>query len=242
MTTTPNLQWQHLTAAQTNKYLTVNEALDEIDQVLTDTLQVSCTAGGTIGVSEDDTEDYARLELTGTPAAAFTLDLFERERLLVIYNNTTRRATIQTGTPGSTTIVYPYETAVVHNDGANAVTKVSSNLEAWEFAISDETTAITTGTAKLTTRARKKAKVSEIRISLATAGSTSSAFDVNDSGASIFSTTVTLDSSEKTSETAATPYVLTDRDIADDAELTFDIDTAGTGAKGAKVCMLMVPQ
>ena len=41
--------------------------------------------------------------------------------------------------------------------------------------------------------------------------------------------------SEKTSTTAATAAVISDSAIADDAELTFDIDTAGTGAAGLKV-------
>jgi hypothetical protein len=109
-------------------------------------------------------------------------------------------------------------------------------LECWEFAISDETTAITTGTAKLTVRAPYAFTVTAVRASLSTASSSGNpAFDINESGVSIFSTTLTIDANEKTSTTAATAAVLSDTSIADDAELTFDIDTAGTGAKGAKI-------
>ena len=64
------------------------------------------------------------------------------------------------------------------------------------------------------------------------------AFDVNEGGASIFSTTLTIDASEKSSETAATLAVISDPNIADDAEITIDIDTAGTGAKGAKLTFI----
>ena len=49
---------------------------------------------------------------------------------------------------------------------------------------------------------------------------------------------LTIDASEKTSTTAATPAVVSDTSIADDAELTFDIDVAGTGATGLKVMIL----
>jgi hypothetical protein len=59
--------------------------------------------------------------------------------------------------------------------------------------------------------------------------------DVNDGGATMLSTKLTVDANEKTSTTAATPAVLSDTTVANDAELTFDIDTAGTGAKGLKV-------
>jgi len=65
-------------------------------------------------------------------------------------------------------------------------------------AASDETTALTTGTAK-----------------------------------------VTIDNTEKTSTTAATPAVISDTSIADDAEITIDIDQIGNGtAKGLKVTLI----
>jgi hypothetical protein len=51
------------------------------------------------------------------------------------------------------------------------------------------------------------------------------------------STKLTIDANEKTSTTAATAAVISDSTIADDAEITFDIDTAGTGAKGLIVSM-----
>lgn len=108
-------------------------------------------------------------------------------------------------------------------------------------SVTDETTALTTGTAKLTFRIPRACAVTSVRANLNTVSSSGNpAFDVNKNGTSIFSTTLTIDASEKTSVTAATAAVLTSNPItfADDDEVTIDIDTAGTGAKGAKLTFL----
>jgi hypothetical protein len=62
--------------------------------------------------------------------------------------------------------------------------------------------------------------------------------DINEGGVSILSTKLTIDASEKTSTTAATAAVISDATLADDAEMTIDIDVAGTGAKGLKVILI----
>jgi hypothetical protein len=61
---------------------------------------------------------------------------------------------------------------------------------------------------------------------------------VKKNGTTVFSTTVTIDATEKTSKTAATAAVLSTTALADDDELTFIVSTAGTGAAGAKVTIL----
>jgi hypothetical protein len=65
-----------------------------------------------------------------------------------------------------------------------------------------------------------------------------STFDINEEGTSILSTKITIDSGEYSSNTAATPPVLSDSALADDARITVDIDGAGTGAAGAKVFLI----
>jgi hypothetical protein len=103
------------------------------------------------------------------------------------------------------------------------------------FAVSDETTALTTGTAKLTFR-MPGFIVSAVRASVTTASSSGLVtFDINKSGVSILSTKLSVDAGEKTSTTAATAAAISDPNIADDTEMTVDIDAAGTGATGAKV-------
>jgi len=112
--------------------------------------------------------------------------------------------------------------------------------ESFCMAISDETAAITTGTAKLTMRMPYAFTLTEVRGSLNTVSSSGAPiFDIHESGTTIMTTDkILIDVSEKTSETAATAPTITDTALADDAEITFDIDTAGTGAKGAKICMI----
>lgn len=106
-------------------------------------------------------------------------------------------------------------------------------------ALGDETTAITTGTALVTIRAPRAMTLSAVKASLSTASSSGlPQFDVKKNGTTIFSTKPTIDVSEKTTATAATASVLSTTAIAADDELTFDIVTAGTGAKGAKITLV----
>lgn len=117
--------------------------------------------------------------------------------------------------------------------------KWSGEQEVIAVAISDETTAITTGTAKVTFRMPFAMTVTSVRASLSTASTSGNpTFDINEGGTSILSTKLSIDANEKTSTTAATPPVISDSALADDAEITVDIDTAGTGAKGAKVYLI----
>lgn len=106
------------------------------------------------------------------------------------------------------------------------------------IACSDETTALTTGTAKVTFRMPYNMTLQGIKASLTTAQASGSLFtvDVNSNGASVLTTRVTIDNTETTSATAATaPVFLTTALYADDA-ITVDIDQLGNGsAKGLKV-------
>ena len=111
--------------------------------------------------------------------------------------------------------------------------------ESFVIAISDETTAITTWTAKVTFRMPYAFTVTWVRASLTTA-STSwlPKFDINEWWTSILSTEITIDATELTSTTATTAPVISDSSLADDAQITIDIDTAGTWAKGAKIYLI----
>lgn len=107
------------------------------------------------------------------------------------------------------------------------------------LAVSDETTAITTGTGKLTFRMPHAMTLTAVRASLTTASSSGiPTVDINEGGTTILSTKLTIDATEKTSTTAATAAVISDSALADDAEITIDIDVAGTGATGLKVYLI----
>lgn len=110
-----------------------------------------------------------------------------------------------------------------------------------QSAASDETTALTTGTAKVTFRAPSAFTLTGVRASLTTAQSSGSIFtvDINQNGTSVLSTKLTIDNTEKTSVTAATPPVISTSAITDDAEITIDIDQIGNGtAKGLKITLI----
>lgn len=109
---------------------------------------------------------------------------------------------------------------------------------------SDETTALTAGTNKVVFRMPYAMVLTGVRASLTTAQGSGSIFtvDINESGSSILSTKLTIDNTEKTSTTAATPAVISDATLANDSEITIDIDQIGNStAKGLKVYLLGVP-
>jgi len=122
------------------------------------------------------------------------------------------------------------------------VTGAELQREVIQLAVSDETTALTTGTAKLTFRMPFAMTVTEVRASLTTAGTTSgtTTIDINEGGTSILSTLLTIDATEKTSTTAATAAVISDSSLADDSEITIDIDAISGGATeaGLKVTLI----
>lgn len=107
--------------------------------------------------------------------------------------------------------------------------------ESFIIACSDETTALTTGTAKVTFRMPYAFTVSAVRASVTTAptGGTLLTVDINENGTTILSTKLTFDASEKTTTTAVTPAVISDTSLADDAEITIDIDAVGSTIAGA---------
>ena len=109
------------------------------------------------------------------------------------------------------------------------------------IAISDETTLLTTGTAKVTFRMPYAFTLSSVRASVTEAPTGSTlVVDINENGTTILSTKLSIDATEKTSTTAATPPVISDTSLADGAEITIDIDQIGStlAGKGLKVYLI----
>tara|TARA_R110000868_G_scaffold104279_3_gene287204 strand:+ start:774 stop:1409 length:636 start_codon:yes stop_codon:yes gene_type:complete len=110
-------------------------------------------------------------------------------------------------------------------------------------ACSDEVTAITTGTAKVTFRMPFAATLVSVRASLtaATTG-TEMQIDINETGTSVFNAgtaTLRINSGATTSVGATNAFVISDSSLADNAVMTIDVDQVGTGAKGLKVHMYL---
>jgi hypothetical protein len=109
------------------------------------------------------------------------------------------------------------------------------------IACSDETTAITTGTAKVTFRMPYAFTLTAVRASVTTAPTGSTILiDINEGGSTILSTKLMIDASEKTSTTAATPAVISDAALADDAEITIDFDQVGATIAGTGVKVYLI--
>lgn len=108
------------------------------------------------------------------------------------------------------------------------------------IACSDETSDLTTGT-KVTFRLPTAMTLTDVRASLNTATAGADLIvDINEGGVSVLATKLRIDSTELTSVTSATPAVISDADLADDAEITIDIDQVGsvTAGKGLKVILI----
>lgn len=138
------------------------------------------------------------------------------------------------------------ELVYVGQAGGDAVTTMQdianlTNVQSIIVAASDETTALTAGAAKVTFRMPYEFFVTAVRASLTTAQASGSIFtvDINAGGVSILSTKLTIDNTVETSIYATTPAVISNAILADDSEITIDIDQIGDGtAKGLKVTLI----
>lgn len=118
-------------------------------------------------------------------------------------------------------------------------------IEVWGIVLSDETTALTTGTAKGQLVIPYNFTVLGVAASLNTSSSSGTpTFDINEGGSSILSTRIVIEQGELTGGSAgyqgtgAAAAVISDTTIAAFASITGDIDVAGTGAKGAKLYLI----
>lgn len=113
-------------------------------------------------------------------------------------------------------------------------------VQAIQVACSDESTAIDATGTKLTFRMPFAFTLTAVRASLTGACATGTfTVDINEAGSTILSTKLTIDATEKTSTTAAAAAVISDASLADDAEITIDVDNVGDStATGLKVTLI----
>jgi hypothetical protein len=126
--------------------------------------------------------------------------------------------------------------------GVHGMTDSGTPTESIIIAVSDETTALTTGTAKVTFRMPYAFSLSGIKASVTTAPTGADLIvDVNEAGSTLMTTNkLRIDATEKTTATAATPPTLTDTALADDAEITIDIDQVGSTVAGAGLKVYLI--
>jgi hypothetical protein len=123
---------------------------------------------------------------------------------------------------------------LVAASGETTGLKWAGQSEVLGVACSDETTDLATGTGVVTFRMPFAMTLTAVRASVTTAPTGDDIeVDINEGGSTVLSTVLSIDDGEKTSTTAATAAVISDSALADDAEITIDIDQVGSTTAGA---------
>jgi hypothetical protein len=118
-------------------------------------------------------------------------------------------------------------------------TNVQTNSAKWVLedfivACSDESTILTTTTSAVTFRVPFAIYLNSVRasVNVAPVGSTI-IVDIKQTGTSIFSTKLSIDANEETSTTAATPAVISNPNLTDNAKVVVSIDQVGSSTAGS---------
>ena len=101
------------------------------------------------------------------------------------------------------------------------------------FACSDESSNLTVATSAVTFRMPFTMYLNDVKasVNVAPVGSTLTV-DVTQNGTSIFSTPLSIDANEETSTTAATPVVISNRNLLEDAKIVVRINQVGSTSPG----------
>lgn len=191
---------------------------------------------GTLTLTASQT-NYVVVEIsTGTISTSTTTTNWDATSYLRVFKITTGSSTVSA-----------VEDHRAGNRGVHGqyIPAAQAQAVAIPIAVGDETTALTTGTAKVTFRMPFAMTLTSVRASVTTAPTGSNlVVDINEntgSGATtILSTKLSIDASEKTSTTAATPAVISDSALADDSEITIDIDQIGSTIAGAGLKVYLI--
>lgn len=120
------------------------------------------------------------------------------------------------------------------------VVNFDGRSESFLLSVGDETTDLTAAANKKTFRMPFAMALTEVRASVTSAPTDAAILvDIHMDGTTVLSTKIMIDATEKTSETATTPYVISVSALTDDAIITIDIDQIGSTAagKGLKVVL-----
>lgn len=213
-----------------------------------DTAQV---AGVAAGNSPSNSYAFVKMEMMAYAESGLlksfsaTYDIYEANNWGVVgrffttssYTAAITSVTLSTDNPGTDDLSGTLH-AYIEKEGVLPTTGYTQSIV---LDVGDETTALTTGTAKKTFRMPYAFTLTDVRASVTTAPTGDSIeVDINEGGVSILSTVLSIDATEKTSTTAATPAVISDTALADDAEITIDIDQIGSSVAGAGLKVTLI--
>jgi hypothetical protein len=182
---------------------------------------------------------YQPLDSDLTSIAALTTTSFGRS-LLTQADAAAARSAIGAGT-SSLAVSSSAPAALAATAAAGSSTDAARSDHAHQrdsdvivIPVGDESTALTTGTNKVRFRLPFAATLLAVRANVNTAPTGSTLIvDVNEAGTSVLSTKLSIDASETSSTTAATAAVISDSSLADDAQVSIDIDQIGSTVAGA---------
>lgn len=210
---------------------------------------ITVSASGATWVVDNDAITYAKLQnvsatsriLGRKTAAAGDVEECTLSEILDFIGSSARGDILFRGASTWSRLAAGSSGQYLRTNGSAADPSYSALPVELVIACSDETTNLTTGTAKVTFRAPYAFTLTAVRASVNTAPTDSTLIvDINENGVSVLSTRLSIDASEKTSLTAASAAVISDSAIADDAEITIDIDQIGSTipGKGLKVVLI----
>ena len=192
--------------------------------------------GQRVVVIYDNVNTYWQM-VTGLGNSPGTVTSVTAADTSILAGGTATAVTLRVGDSGVTAGTYKNADVTVNATGR--ITSAATGTESFIIACSNETTTLTSGNNKVRFRMPYALTLTEVRAALSlTSSSGAPQFDINESGTSVLSTKLFIDQGESTSTTAATPAVISDSALANDAEMSIDIDSAGTGAAGCKITLL----
>lgn len=113
-----NLNIPFVTTSQNQKELTINDAINALDNAQNTSLVIAITTDRTL--TTDEFTDNFIFNLIGSPVAAFEFVIPATERLFAIRNNTGQTATVKYAASGSLAIADGDE-IIIHSDGTSIV-------------------------------------------------------------------------------------------------------------------------
>ena len=119
---TENLQIPDVSASQNQKEVTINAAHNLLDRAINQRVNKVITVSTSFTATE--TRENTLIELTGTPGAAFNIDMPDAfERRIVAYNNTDDVATIRNSAAGGTgqPVIQVGAAVELYYDGTNFI-------------------------------------------------------------------------------------------------------------------------
>lgn len=126
---TTNSQITQLVGSQSNKIVTINEALEQLDDLIGSTLDIAVS--GDFLLTDAEQNNAVRFNLTDdTPSGAVTMALQARAKLFILTNGCGQTVTVEVdpgadGADGTTVDVDDGDTVLLYSDGTD-VTSISS--------------------------------------------------------------------------------------------------------------------